>query len=329
MSDKHLQFFILVAAALIFLAVPVQAESQTMALVGKHTVRDCADRQIRVEKPFSRIISLYGAHTENLFALGLDKEIIGVGRHPDYPAQAREKPGFSPQDGPEKFLAARPDLVLVRPMLDRGYEPLIKQLEKFNIRVVSLQPGNIEEMKTYWRILGRLTGREDAAEKMIAHFDQGVKQARLLAEQIPAKKRVYFEAIHDRFKTFTPDSMPVFALECAGGINAADDVSRVRNTNIAEFGRERIMARGGQIDVYLAQNGPMNSIDVKDIENEPGYNVIKAVKQGEIYIVDEQIVARPTLRLLKGIWTIGSILYPDVYTKERGGEMLGDVNSGQ
>lgn len=314
MSDKLLRFFILVWAALIFPAVPVLAENQTMAIVGKHAVRDSAGRQIRAEKPFSRIISLYGAHTENLFALGLDKEIIGVGRHPDYPAAARKKPGFSPQDGPEKFLAARPDLVLVRPMLDRGYEPLMNQLEKFNIRVISLQPGNIEEMKTYWRILGRLTGREDAAEEMIAHFDKGVLQVRLLAEQIPEKKRVYFEAIHDRFKTFSPDSMPVFALECAGGINAADDVSRVRDTNIAEFGKERIMERGAQIDVYLAQNGPMNSVDVKDIKNEPGYNVIKAVKQGEIYIVDEQIVARPTPRLLKGIWTIGEILYPEVYT---------------
>jgi len=311
--DKHLIFLILVFAALLYPAPRVGAESQTMALVGKHTVRDCADRQIRVEKPFSRIISLYGAHTENLFALGLDKEIIGVGRHPDYPEKALEKPGFSPTDGPEKFLAARPDLVLVRPMIHRGYEPLMNQLEKFGIRVISLQPGNIEEMKTYWRILGRLTGREDAAEKMIAHFEKGVKQARVLAKQIPEKKRVYFEAIHDRFKTFTPDSMPVFALECAGGINAADDVSQVRNTNIAEFGKERIMARGGQIDIYLAQNGPMNSVDVKDIKNEPGYSVIKAVRNNEIHIVDEQIVARPTLRLLKGIWTIGSILYPDVY----------------
>jgi iron complex transport system substrate-binding protein len=123
--------------------------------------------------------------------------------------------------------------------------------------------------------------------------------------------------------------MPVFALECAGGINAADDVSQVRNTNIAEFGKERIMARGGQIDVYLAQNGPMNSVDVKDIKNEPGYSVIKAVRNNEIHIVDEQIVARPTLRLLKGIWTIGVILYPDTYTREKAEKILGYLGGGQ
>ncbi|MBW2349127.1 MAG: hypothetical protein JRF59_15015 [Deltaproteobacteria bacterium] len=37
---------------------------------------------------------------------------------------------------------------------------------------------------------------------------------------------------------------------------------------------------------------------------------IKAVREGEIYIVDEDIVSRPTMRLLDGIWEIGRILYP-------------------
>ncbi|MCF8026502.1 MAG: ABC transporter substrate-binding protein [Desulfobacteraceae bacterium] len=286
-----------------------------MALADNGDVRDCAGRKISPEKRFSRIISLYGAHTENLFTLGLEDEIIGVGRHPDYPPKARAKPGFSPHDGPEKFLAARPDLVLVRPMIDRGYEPLMDRLENFGITVVSLQPGNVEEMKTYWKILGRLTGRKQAAEEMIEKFERGVQQARQIAQQIPEKKKVYFEAIHDRFKTFTPGSMPVFALECAGGINAAQDVRRVRGTNIAEFGKERIMKKGPEIDVYLAQKGPMNSVDVRDIKNEPGYGVIKAVRESEIYVVDEQIVSRPTLRLLKGIQTIEGILYPEVYTK--------------
>jgi iron complex transport system substrate-binding protein len=73
----------------------------------------------------------------------------------------------------------------------------------------------------------------------------------------------------------------------------------------------------------------MNSVDVKDIKNEPGYSVIKAVRNNEIHIVDEQIVARPTLRLLKGIWTIGVILYPDTYTREKAEKILGYLGGGQ
>ena len=64
-----------------------------LPLDGLHAavVVDRAGRRIEVGMPFCRIISLYGAHTENLFALGLDEEIIGVGRNENYPPEALKK----------------------------------------------------------------------------------------------------------------------------------------------------------------------------------------------------------------------------------------------
>jgi iron complex transport system substrate-binding protein len=276
---------------------------------------DQAGRKIVIKDPHHRIISLYGAHTENLFRLGLKQEIIGVSRHEDYPAQALTKPVFSYHDDPEKFLAARPDLVLVRPMIDRGYPQLVTRLEKSGITVTSLQPGTVEEMYTYWQILGALTGRQDRALKMTANFKAAISEFKALTAAIPVRKKVYFEAIHNKMKTFSPDSMAVFALETAGGINVAADAVPVRKTNIAYYGKERILARGPQIDVYLAQSGKMNRPTVALIKDEAGYQVIKAVHQNEIYIVDEHIVSRPTYRLLAGIAKIGNILYPDVFNK--------------
>ena len=48
------------------------------SIVDGQTVIDQAGRRIRIAKPFERIISLYGAHTENLFALGAGSCVIGV-----------------------------------------------------------------------------------------------------------------------------------------------------------------------------------------------------------------------------------------------------------
>jgi iron complex transport system substrate-binding protein len=170
-------------------------------------------------------------------------------------------------------------------------------------------------MYIYWHILGALTGRQDRASKMTAHFKAAISEFRTLTAAIPVRKKVYFEAIHNKMKTFSPDSMAVFALETAGGINVAADAIPVRKTNIAYYGKERILARGPQIDVYLAQSGKMNRPSVALIKDEAGYQVIKAVHQNEIYIVDEHIVSRPTYRLLAGIAKIGTILYPDVFNK--------------
>ena len=54
-------------------------------------VIDNHGRQIEVKTPFKRIISLYGAHTENLFSLGLEAQIIGVSVNDSFPAQALDK----------------------------------------------------------------------------------------------------------------------------------------------------------------------------------------------------------------------------------------------
>jgi iron complex transport system substrate-binding protein len=223
---------------------------------------------------------------------------------------------YSYHDDPEKFLAARPDLVLIRPMIDRGYPQFVRRLEKSGITVVSLQPGNIAELYSYWKILGMLTGRQQQAWHLIKHFQNVSQYLHGLTVAIEIKKRVYFEAIHSRMKTFSPDSMAIFSLQTAGGINVAADAKPVRKTNIAFYGKERILARAAEIDVYLAQYGAMNTPTIGMIKKEPGFRTIKAIQDNEIYIIDEHIVSRPTLRLLEGIFEIGKILYPDRFSAE-------------
>ena len=300
--------------ALVYGGVIKESAAADIRIEDGNQIVDQAGRTVVVEKPFKRIISLYGAHTENLFNLGLDDEIIGVSRHETHPPQALQKLVFSYREDPEKFLAVHPDLVIIRPMIDRGYPQFVSMLEKNGIAIISLQPGNVEDMYVYWQILGLLSGRQQQALEMVSQFKAAVSSFKLLTDAKITKKRVYFEAIHSKMKTFTPDSMAVFALEVAGGLNIATDAKPVRNTNIAYYGKERILSHGREIDVYLAQTGAMNKPTMKLITNEPGFKTIKAVADGEVYFIDEQIVSRPTIRLLDGIYTIGKILYPEDFS---------------
>nr|WP_319490446.1 ABC transporter substrate-binding protein [uncultured Desulfobacter sp.] len=299
---KH--FNLVFYAVFLFWTVPVQSYAG-------HVVTDAADRSIQVDKPFTRIISLYGAHTRNLQTLGLDDEIIGICPMDKWAGKST----FSYHDGLEKFLAARPDLVLIRPMIDRAYASLVKGLERSGIVVVSLQPGSVDEMFEYWLALGTLTGKADQAHQMITTFKEDVAGILSVTRKLPDKKRVYFEAIHNRMKTFTHGSMPIFALETAGGVNIAQDAPSVRGTNIAFYGKERILSHAHEIDVFLAQKGAMNQPTINMIKAEPGFDVIRAVKDDQIFIVDEKIVSRPTMDLLKGIHTIAEILYPGIIEK--------------
>ncbi len=316
MTANKVSFFCYNVVFLLFLAWPVSvtaSDPAAFSIVSDTMIVDQAGRKIKITRPFSKIISLYGAHTENLFFLGLDEQIIGVGKNEAFPPEARNKPVFSYHDDPEKFMAAMPDLVLVRPMIDKGYPKLMKRLEKSGIIVVSLQPATVSKMYDYWKMLGLLTGKIKPASRMIHRFKKAVSDFKALGKQPAIKQRVYFEAIHKRMKTFSPTSMAIFALESAGGINVAKDAVSVRQTNIAAYGKEKILSRADHIDVFLAQTGAMNSVTKKIIETEPGFKVIKAVQNNRVFLVDEMIVSRPTIRLLEGVYTIGRILYPELF----------------
>ncbi|MGD9947063.1 MAG: ABC transporter substrate-binding protein [Desulfobulbus sp.] len=283
-------------------------------LTSATSITDSENRTIVFNKPFQRIISLYPAHTTNLIELGLNKEIVACGLSD---SQLPGCPKVRFQDDPERLLALKPDLVLIRPMISRGYPNLIRILEKNNVRVVSLQPTEASQLFQYWQDLGKLTGREQQAKDMIATFNNRLATITNSLRFIPKenRKRVFFEAIHRQMKTFAPTSMAMFVLESAGGINVAQDANRMRETNIAAYGKERILAKADKIDLYLAQNGRMNPVSVDDILREPGFSVIKAVREGQVFLVAEEMVSRPTLELLDGIAFVKSLLYPD-YAQE-------------
>ena len=274
------------------------------------SVLDKDGRAIQADKPFTRIISLYAAHTRNLIDMGAGKQIVAVGRSDK---QLPDLPKLSFRDDPERLLALQPDLVLIRPMLSRAYPKMVERLVQSGVAVASLQPTSVDEMFSYWEKLGILSGHEPEAGQMIARFGADLAEFSRQVEQIPAQERqqVYFESIHKRMKTFAPDSMGMFVLKSAGGINVAEDAVQVRQTNIAEYGKERILAKADRIDVFLAQQGRMNPVTKEMISNEPGFQVIKAVRNNQVFLVDEKLVSRPTLGLLEGIAAVFKMLYPD------------------
>jgi iron complex transport system substrate-binding protein len=280
---------------------------------GSQTIIDANGQRQEFEKPFTRIISLYSAHTENLCSLGAEKQLVSISQSDDFPPEILNKQRLSYREDPEKFIAMRPDLVLVRPMIERSYPELVNKLRLAKIRVISLQPRGIDEMFAYWRALARLSGKEENGEKMIREFNDRLKRVEISVARIKKdqRPRVYFESIHSKSKTFAPKSIAIFALEQAGGVNIASDAVQIRRTNIAYFAKERLLEKGAEVDVYLAQRGRMNPVSVDIILNEPGYGAIRAVGQGRVYLIEEQLVSRPTMRLAEGIEQLHGLLYPE------------------
>ncbi len=252
-----------------------------------------------------RIISLYAAHTEMLLRLGAHDNIIGVSRQENYSGPETEgwRPEtFSIRDDVERFIAAKPDLILARPQHLADNARLRQALENAGIQIQALQVTKAADLYVYWRTLAKYVHREENAEKLIADFDAAIERYRLAAERFEPKPGIFIESIHKEIKTFTPDSLPYWLADLAGGRNVADDAPAVSpGVIIAAYGPERLLSKARDIDIFISQNGTMNNIPLATLQARKLYQPLQAFKQNKVYIIPEALLARPTPSILQGL----------------------------
>lgn len=271
-------------------------------------------RKINIDVPCKRIISLYSAHTENLYVLGAGDKLIGAHSTSTYPAEAAFLDVYDYAGDPEKVIAANPDLVLVRPFITRRSPDFVSALESAGILVVSLYPENFGEFDDYINKLGSLTGTEQKAQQELAKLHDNIEAIAAQTRGIKEKQSVFFESTETNLRTITPDSMPAMAIEQAGGINVAKDAVPVEEgSSIASFGDERILNLAEEIDVYISQRGAMNAGgDEHSIALRPGFSAIKAIAEGRVFLINEKIISSPTFRYYKGVKELARYMYPGV-----------------
>ncbi len=274
---------------------------------------DDLGKTIRLVAPTKRIVSLYSAHTENLFALGLAEQIVGVGLNDDFPPEAAHKPRFDYRSDPEKILAVEPDLVIIRPFIARAHPQFVEILERAGVTVAALYPESFDDFDSYIRALARLTGAETQAETRLKEFHAQIAAIQANAAAVSPKVRVYFEASQDGYKTVTPDSLPARAITFAGGVNIAQDAAPVKpGSSIAAYGVEKLLQQADTIDVYVVQSGAMNPVNsVDDVATRPGFQTIKAIRQGRVFIISEKLISSPTFRYAQGVEELQQMLYPE------------------
>ncbi|MDR2947243.1 MAG: ABC transporter substrate-binding protein, partial [Candidatus Adiutrix sp.] len=121
------------------------------------TVMLTAAAPIQAQEKHLRVISLYAAHTEILLRLGARDNLIGLSGQETYAGPETEgwkrPPVFSIRDDVEKFLAAKPDYILVRPMHMASGSRLMETLKRSGVKVYAAQVVHADDLYTYWRDL--------------------------------------------------------------------------------------------------------------------------------------------------------------------------------
>ena len=251
-----------------------------------------------------RIISLAPSTTEILFALGLDKEIVGVSEFCNYPpkAIAKEKVGTFSQPNIEKILSLKPDIIFCT-----GLEqaPLAENLKKLKLNVIISDPSTINSLLVSIAEIGKLTNKEDQAVLLIKHMQESINEIKSLAAKIPQEKRqkVFIEIWHNPLNTAGKGSFINELIELAGGSNIAYDLKTAYGT----FSPELVIKRNPDciILAYMSKSNPRDELRAR-----AGWNKISAIQHNRVYgDIDPDVLLRPGPRITEGLKEIYKKLY--------------------
>jgi iron complex transport system substrate-binding protein len=131
---------------------------------------DSYSREIILDKPPEKIISLSPGITEMLFLLHAESKLIGISDYCNYPEETHyiEKIGGLQNINIEKIVFLRPDVVLIGSIIPKKE---VDKLEKAGITVIAIKEENrLEGMLDALSILGKIVDNTDCADSLVEYY---------------------------------------------------------------------------------------------------------------------------------------------------------------
>ena len=261
------------------------------ALAAPITVRDDADAVVTIAGPARRIVSLAPHATELLFAAGAGGAVVGVVAHSDWPPPARGLPrvGDAAALDLERIVALAPDLVVAWPYTA---PPQLAALRAQNVPVFVSDPRSIAAIADNIEKLGTLAGTKAIAQPVAAAMR--TRQAALAAKyRGAAPLRVFYEIWNEPLYTIGGRHLITEAIATCGGVNV--------------FAALLLPAPSVTIEAVVAA-APEVIVGGDDAGHRPAWladwlrwPVIPAVRDGNLFVADGNLLHRPGPRFLEGV----------------------------
>ena len=276
-----------------------------------------------------RIVSLSPSHTEVLYALGLEDQIVGWTKYCNYPPEVQETDGWLPYDEYE-FKSIQDelynkDVAVVSAFTTINYE-LIDSLKPTHIlavhrmqhniaqnlkdkgyNVLHFEPKSLDDVFNLMQSVADATGKSRIAKKLIAGYRNEIKEISSITDQLPDVK-VYFEINHNGPWVLGSGSPMDQILNIAGGENIFNDVEseafKAELSDIVERNPDVILTP------IWPHAGRMEVTNVREIVNRPGFETTNAVLNDRVYHYDSSLLKKPGPRQITAIKKMAYLLHP-------------------
>jgi len=247
-----------------------------------------------------RIVSLAPSATSILVALGARRELVGVTRWCAEVAPVGRLPrlGDCWSLDPERVLKLRPTLVIGS--VPYKTETVAKLLEH-PVPLLAMNPRTLADVESDIRLLGRIVGREKAAERVVASMQEAFAEVRARRTNAKARRtrrlRVYCEAWPNPRISSPPWVAEL--VEFAGGKMVVAAGARVTEAEVAR-------ARPDVIVIAWTATGTRPRVAAT--LGVPAWQDVPAVRKRRVYVVRDAILNTPGPPLAEGARVLSRIL---------------------
>jgi iron complex transport system substrate-binding protein len=263
----------------------------------------------------ARIISLTPSTTEILYGVGAFDRVVAVSDYCSYPPQVKSLPRVGGWNNPnmEQIASLRPDLVVFS---DAQAQFVKDKLEAAGIRTLSVPSQTLEDAYKSIELVGRATGDEAAARKLLEQTRMSVETVRLTTERLP-KRRVL--CVVDRVPgtlrdlyTAGGDSFIAQLIRIAGG----EPVSPPTRAGWGKLQKEAVVALDPDVVLDLMMHKESGNFDEDTLAVWKELPTLRAVREGRIYPVRDETVLHPSQLVGDSARRFAELIHPEAFEQK-------------
>ena len=275
-----------------------------------------------LEKPALNIISLQPNVAEMVVAIGGHSSLLAVDRYTAYPPEAASKPKIGDILSPdyEKIVSMQPDLIIT----SRGTpEDVLSKLRDLGFQVLGVDPEGLDDVFSCMKMFGRIIGIETVAADVTAQLQRRREAVMTqVAEAVAGhgQPRTLFVLAMEPLFIAGPSSFIASMIEEAGGRQAYQATQGFANQPWPQVSKETVLAVAPDVLIFSvgqtdADTSESTANCLAQLRKDAAWAQVPAVKEGRVYVMDEDLITIPGPRLVEGLEQMAEFLHPSSATE--------------
>jgi len=304
------------------------------------TVVDDLHVRVYIAHQPRRIVSLDPRDTETLFALGLEKRVVGDGgqnvegaagisrnfRYPqewpspwgrDYPINGKRIPHVEGGFGNTPFnletvVGLHPDLVVSL----KSDLPTLQKMRNLGMNVIVLDPGNIQAIFRDIALVGRATGASKQAARVVGTMRTQLDSVRARLANVRSLPTVYYEIdATNPTQPYTagPGTFIDEAITLSKGKNVADGVTTPGCPGTGCYPQLNLEALVKLDPNIILLGDAAYGTTASSVRARSGWDTISAIRTGRIYPFDDELISRAGPRIIIGLQQLARRVHPEAF----------------